>query len=61
VFVHQGGRRRSIEETLELAWQLLRRLPPADLKRLDPELVARYGQAADPPDSRIEPPATGMP
>jgi V/A-type H+/Na+-transporting ATPase subunit B len=46
-FVHQGGRRRSIEETLELAWQLLRRLPPADLKRLDPELVARYGQASE--------------
>jgi V/A-type H+/Na+-transporting ATPase subunit B len=49
-FVHQAGRRRSIEETLELAWRLLRGLPSADLKRLDPELVAQYGQAAaDPP------------
>ena len=40
--VHQGGRRRSIQETLDLAWQLLRDLPEADLKRIDPELLARY-------------------
>jgi V/A-type H+/Na+-transporting ATPase subunit B len=43
-FVNQGEHRRNIEETLEFAWQLLRRLPPADLKRLDPDLLARYGQ-----------------
>jgi V/A-type H+/Na+-transporting ATPase subunit B len=44
-FVNQGDHRRSIEETLDFAWHLLGRLPPADLKRLDPELIARYGQA----------------
>jgi len=46
-FVNQGGDRRSIEETLELAWGLLRGLPPADLKRLGPDLLARYGRATD--------------
>jgi V/A-type H+/Na+-transporting ATPase subunit B len=49
-FVYQGGQRRSIEETLDLAWELLRGLPEADLKRLGPELLARYGQTADPAD-----------
>jgi V/A-type H+/Na+-transporting ATPase subunit B len=44
--VHQGGRRRSIQETLDLAWQLLRDLPEADLKRIDPELLARYADRA---------------
>jgi V/A-type H+-transporting ATPase subunit B len=54
-FVNQGDHRRTIEETLEFAWQLLRGLPPADLKRLDPDLLARYGQAADQPASPTEP------
>ena len=44
-FVDQGGRRRSIEQTLDLAWELLALLPPADLKRIDPSLVERYGHA----------------
>jgi vacuolar-type H+-ATPase subunit B/Vma2 len=43
-FVNQGGGRRSIEETLELAWKLLLSLPAVELKRIDPALVARYGQ-----------------
>jgi vacuolar-type H+-ATPase subunit B/Vma2 len=43
-FVNQVGGRRSIEETLEVAWKLLLTLPEADLKRIDPALVARYGQ-----------------
>jgi len=46
-FVGQGRVRRTIEETLELAWTLLRDLPPADLKRIDPALVERYGRAAE--------------
>jgi len=46
-FVNQGDQRRSIEETLDFAWQLLRSLPEADLKRIDPELLLRYGQAPD--------------
>jgi V/A-type H+/Na+-transporting ATPase subunit B len=54
-FVNQGSHRRNIEETLEFAWQLLRGLPPADLKRLDPALLARYGQAADQSASPTEP------
>ena len=45
-FVNQGGARRSIDETLELAWSLLSGLPEADLKRLDPSDVARYRSAA---------------
>ena len=45
-FISQVGQRRSIEQTLDSAWRLLRGLPPADLKRLDPDMVARSGQAA---------------
>jgi V/A-type H+-transporting ATPase subunit B len=48
-FVHQGDQRRSIEETLEAAWRLLRGLPAADLKRLGPDLLARYGNTAEQP------------
>src|SRR5207244_3538143 len=54
-FVTQGSHRRNIEETLEFAWRLLGGLPPADLKRLDPDLLARYGQAADQSASLTEP------
>jgi V/A-type H+/Na+-transporting ATPase subunit B len=42
-FVDQKGGRRSIEETLDVAWQLLLRLPATALNRIDPVLVARYG------------------
>jgi len=56
-FVHQGGQRRDIEETLEFGWQLLRGLPTADLKRIDPELLARYGQAAERPVEPTESPS----
>jgi V/A-type H+/Na+-transporting ATPase subunit B len=45
--VNQGGSRRTIEQTLELAWTLLRELPPDDLKRIDPALVERYGHTDD--------------
>ncbi len=41
--VNQGGARRTIEETLELAWELLLELPRGDLKRIDPALLERYG------------------
>jgi hypothetical protein len=47
-FVDQGGGRRSIEQTLDLAWELLALLPRADLKRIDPSLVERYGNHARP-------------
>lgn len=45
--VNQGGTRRRIEETLDLAWTLLRELPADDLKRIDPELVERYGATGE--------------
>jgi V/A-type H+-transporting ATPase subunit B len=45
-FVNQSGARRSIAETLQLAWKLLLELPEGDLKRIDPSLIARYGHAA---------------
>ncbi len=48
-FVHQGDQRRSIEQTLEAAWRLLRGLPAADLKRLGPDLLARYGNPSEQP------------
>jgi V/A-type H+/Na+-transporting ATPase subunit B len=42
-FVDQAGERRSIDQTLDVAWELLALLPPADLKRIDPSLAERYG------------------
>jgi V/A-type H+-transporting ATPase subunit B len=45
-FIGQGDQRRTIEQTLDFAWQLLGGLPATELKRLDPELVARYGRTA---------------
>jgi V/A-type H+-transporting ATPase subunit B len=47
-FVNQGGARRTIDETLELAWKLLLGLPEADLKRVDPVELARRRADASP-------------
>lgn len=33
---------RSIETTLDLGWELLRALPEAELKRIDPKFIAKY-------------------
>lgn len=41
-FVGQGERRRSIEETLDLAWDLLAPFPAAELRRITPELIERH-------------------
>jgi len=42
-FVNQGrDEDRSIETTLELGWELLRTLPEAELKRIDPKFIAKY-------------------
>jgi V/A-type H+/Na+-transporting ATPase subunit B len=41
-FVGQGGERRTVEQTLDLAWELLARFPREDLKRVDPRYVERY-------------------
>jgi len=40
-FIDQGTRRRTIEETLDLAWELLGEFPAEELRRLDTDLVAR--------------------
>jgi V/A-type H+-transporting ATPase subunit B len=42
-FINQGKEKnRSINTTLELGWELLRKLPEAELKRIDPRLIAKY-------------------
>lgn len=42
-FINQGrGENRSIETTLDLGWELLRGLPEAELKRIDPKLKEKY-------------------
>lgn len=41
-FVGQAGDRRSIEDTLELAWELLLPFPREELKRIKPELLERH-------------------
>lgn len=40
-FIGQAGR-RSISETLDLAWELLARFPASDLKRIPQDLIERY-------------------
>ena len=43
VYVNQGNETdRSIEETLNLGWELLRILPRTELKRIKPELIEKY-------------------
>ncbi len=41
-FVNQGDEDRSIEETLDLLWELLAILPLEELKRVDEELIKKY-------------------
>lgn len=42
-FINQGrDEDRPIEVTLELGWELLRTLPEAELKRVDPKFIAKY-------------------
>jgi V/A-type H+-transporting ATPase subunit B len=42
-FVNQGEyENRDIEQTLDLAWDLLSMLPEAELKRIDPSTIKRY-------------------
>jgi V/A-type H+-transporting ATPase subunit B len=45
-FVGQGKQRRTIEETLDLAWMLLARFPAEELKRIPPEFVERHHESA---------------
>ena len=42
-YVNQGSdENRSIEETLDLGWELLSSLPRGELKRIKPELIEKY-------------------
>lgn len=41
-FIGQGDERRTIGQTLDLAWELLARIPAADLRRISAALVAKY-------------------
>src|SRR5712692_3320853 len=44
-FVNQGfDENRSIEETLNIGWQLLSDLSESEMKRIKPELVEKYGR-----------------
>ncbi len=45
-FVRQHGG-RTIDETLDLAWSLLAPFPDADLKRINPEVLAQYRPERD--------------
>jgi V/A-type H+-transporting ATPase subunit B len=47
-FVGQGAERRSVEQTLDLAWDLLGRYPGTELKRIEPQFVERYHPQAAP-------------
>ena len=48
-YVNQGsGENRSIEETLDLGWELLSILPKSELKRIKPELIEKYLPKKDP-------------
>ena len=42
-YVAQGAEEnRSIQETLDLGWELLSILPRSELKRIKPELIEKY-------------------
>ncbi len=42
-FIGQGARTsRTIGESLDIAWQILSRLPETELKRIDPEMIQKY-------------------
>ena len=45
-YINQGfNEDRSIEETLDLGWELLSILPRSEMKRIKPELVEKYWPA----------------
>ena len=45
-FVGQGAARRTVGETLDLAWELLSRFPDERLTRIPPELLAGLRERA---------------
>ncbi len=50
--VGQGRAGRTIEESLDLAWQLLSAFPAGDLKRIHRDLIAKYlGSLSEPEET----------
>jgi V/A-type H+-transporting ATPase subunit B len=48
-FVNQNfDEDRSIEDTLDIGWELLAELSEADMKRIKPELIEKYGRKKNP-------------
>jgi V/A-type H+-transporting ATPase subunit B len=44
-FVNQGfDENRSIEQTLDIGWELLAELDESEMKRVKPEFIAKYGK-----------------
>ena len=41
-FVNQGATNRTLEETFAQAWELLRMLPPRDLKRIQTKFIEQH-------------------
>jgi len=48
-YVDQSGASRTIEQTLDLAWELLARFPATELKRVTPEQLERHHRPAEAP------------
>jgi V/A-type H+/Na+-transporting ATPase subunit B len=44
-FLNQGRESRSINETLDIAWELFSILPSEELKKLKPEMITKYGKS----------------
>jgi V/A-type H+/Na+-transporting ATPase subunit B len=44
-FVNQGKQNRSIEETLDIAWELFSILPREELKKIKDDLIQKYGKS----------------
>jgi V/A-type H+-transporting ATPase subunit B len=51
--IHQGGEDRSIEETLDLGWNVLGGIPDGEYRRIRRELIDRYRR----PQAAAAPPA----
>ena len=43
-FIGQGDQRRTITDTLDLAWRLLEPFPDDELTRIKPDLLAEFRQ-----------------
>jgi len=51
-YINQGfNENRSIEETLDLGWELLSILPNSELKRIKPDMIAKYMKRPENADS----------